>query len=240
MPDCIHYDDLQYEGGREIGTCRYCGQVRQYPRDGRGIMVILKPGRIIPREQIKEVKKVQTKPDPGMTHLKKRDFWQGHKIEIVADLKKIGKPATERKWGISSSGITKMIRDWMAEGLLTKREFKAMKKRSHAEAIKRRRAAGDQIGHKAKATSPSLPPEESPPAVDNTADPDIEFITTSLEYKLKGRTISWSSSIHFEQMRGRYGASFTCLATKWGLQISLVFCWWLVQIHIGGRTVDDD
>ena len=53
--ECAHHEDIKWKDHHQVGICRHCGQVRQYPREGYGNIIILRKGGPSKARVIKEV-----------------------------------------------------------------------------------------------------------------------------------------------------------------------------------------
>jgi hypothetical protein len=108
---CAHDELLQKAGdgsGDNIGTCRKCGQVKQYPWDGREKPKVLKEGRA-PEHPARESGPLS----PGWISktLKARSLWyQEHKEEILADLTRYPPRDVMKLWGIPSATLYGKLR----------------------------------------------------------------------------------------------------------------------------------
>jgi len=104
-----------------IGTCSLCGEVRQFPWDGRGPITVLKKGN----PSINQV--LEQEEHMTISNMEKHRHYEEHKEEILADLRSIGRPATHKKWSIPTGTMTALEIRW-----LTLQERKALTSRSNA------------------------------------------------------------------------------------------------------------
>jgi len=92
---------------QNIGTCRECGEVRQFPWSKNGEVVVLKKGNPNGNSQGKE----------GHMHadmLERHNYYESHKEEIIADLLSTGRVATREKWGIpTGSTLHTLEKRWL-------------------------------------------------------------------------------------------------------------------------------
>jgi hypothetical protein len=125
-----------------IGTCSLCGEVRQFPWERGSPVIVLKKGDpSISQVKVSQVKPSQAKPsqvkpsqlkedDMATNNFEKHRHYEEHKEEILADLRSIGRPATCKKWKISSSTIHTLEKRW-----LTPQESKDLTERSNREGL---------------------------------------------------------------------------------------------------------
>ena len=103
-----------------IGTCK-CGEVRQFPWDGRSPTIVLKKGNPSSIQ-------VSEKEEPMKRHhMHKHRYYEDHKEEILVDLRSIGRRPTCIKWNIPSSTMTQLEKRW-----ITPQEMKELSRRSYA------------------------------------------------------------------------------------------------------------
>jgi hypothetical protein len=101
---CVHKWQID---SQNVGTCSLCGEVRQFPMEKDGEVVVLKPGR-------PPAKRGRPKRNRTWTGIReKNQYYEAHKEEIARDLLSIGRPATREKWGIPISTITGLERRWL-------------------------------------------------------------------------------------------------------------------------------
>ena len=126
---CAHREELVYKDHREVGTCSFCGQVKQYPPGGFGKAVILVPGNPAQARINKEIKKEEVKVDTqtalpkpntaGMNRSQKNrilhDYYERNKQSINEDFALLGEKGMREKWGISPTGWVIMRARWMPE-----------------------------------------------------------------------------------------------------------------------------
>jgi len=102
-----------------VGVCSLCGEVKQFPWDGRGPTTVLKKGN--PSiNQVSEQEEHMT-----ISNMEKHQRYEEHKEEILADLRSIGRPATRKKWKIPSGTMGLLEERW-----LTPQERQALTSRS--------------------------------------------------------------------------------------------------------------
>lgn len=119
---------------RNIGTCANpdCGEVRQFPWDQHGKVIVLKPGRVIE----KEVQRMGTK---GVgPHGERHKYYEDNKEAIVADFLAIGRKATCEKWGIPRGGtLITLEKRWLTpeqrQGLNNRKRKRRKIKTARAE-----------------------------------------------------------------------------------------------------------
>jgi hypothetical protein len=103
---CVHKWQID---SQNVGTCSLCGEVRQFPMEKDGQVVVLKPGR-------PPAKRGRPKRNRTWTGIReKNQYYEAHKEEIARDLLSIGRSATREKWGIPTSTITSLERRWLTE-----------------------------------------------------------------------------------------------------------------------------
>jgi len=90
-----------------IGTCK-CGEVRQFPWDGRGPTTVLKKGN----PSIKQVS--EQEEHMAISNMEKHSFYEQQKEQILADLRSIGRPATRKKWSIPSGTMSQLEGRWIS------------------------------------------------------------------------------------------------------------------------------
>lgn len=113
-----------------IGTCSLCGEVKQFPWDGRGPTTVLKKGN-------PNINQVSEKEESMATsNMEKHRHYEEHKEEILADLRSTGRKATCNKWNIPRSSMAQLEKRW-----LSPQERQALTLRSHAS---RKSPAGSQ------------------------------------------------------------------------------------------------
>jgi len=103
-----------------VGVCSLCGEVKQFPWDGRGPTTVLKKGNL----SIKQVS--EQEESMATSNMEKHRHYEEHKEEILADLRSIGRPATRKKWSIPSGTMGALEERW-----LTPQEKHALTLRSH-------------------------------------------------------------------------------------------------------------
>jgi hypothetical protein len=117
-----------------IGTCSLCGEVRQFPWEGGSPVIVLKKGNPgISQVQVKDsqVKPSQLKEDDmAISNMAKHRHYEGHKEEILADLRSIGRPPTLKKWKIPSGTMSQLEKRW-----ITPQESKDLTERSAREGL---------------------------------------------------------------------------------------------------------
>lgn len=123
-----------------VGVCSLCGEVKQFPWDGREPTTVLKRGNL----SINQVKTSQVKEEHvTISNMEKHQRYEEHKEELLADHRNIGRPATRKKWKIPSGTMGELEKRW-----LTPQERKDITSRSH---VGRKPAAGK----KAVVTTPT-------------------------------------------------------------------------------------
>jgi hypothetical protein len=118
--ECRHHFNVD---NHNVGTCSLCGEVRQFPLEKGGEVVVLKAGR--PPAKPGRPKRNRTWTD---IHERKR-YYESHRDEIVRDLLTLGRPATLKKWGIPTSTITGLEKRWL------KPEYRAAITRASGAAV---------------------------------------------------------------------------------------------------------
>lgn len=124
MNNCIHHEGIDRDN---VATCIHCGQVKQYPRRDGELVKIIKEGDPmkakkqqipIPEEVKKEVlmKEQEVKPRGAFTEERaaRHKYFEGHKEEIKKSLLEVGRSATEKDWGISSSSMQGLMKRWLS------------------------------------------------------------------------------------------------------------------------------
>lgn len=127
---CHHREDIN--SSTHIGTCRICGQQRQYdegdmnPRVIRRGMInsfltMVSPPHFYPEEK-KETPMVTAKEEPptgvkpknwgSMHNHEKKRWYLKHKKQILEDLKTTGLQATRKKWGIPPGTWSNFQNKW--------------------------------------------------------------------------------------------------------------------------------
>lgn len=81
-----------------IGVCTNpdCGEVRQFPWDGKGEVIVLKKGNPISDETDNSAKEEHM----GTNIRERHRYYEDNKETIIADLLSIGRVATRKKWKI--------------------------------------------------------------------------------------------------------------------------------------------
>lgn len=120
-----------------IGTCK-CGEVRQFPWDGRSPTIVLKRGNLSTNQvKTSQVKTSQVKEEHMQQHhMEKHKYYEENKEKILADLRSIGRKPTCIKWSIPSPTMAQLEKRW-----ITPQEKKELSARSHAS---RKSPAGRQ------------------------------------------------------------------------------------------------
>jgi len=134
-----------------VGTCSLCGEVKQFPWDGRGPTTVLKRGSL----SISQVKDSQAKEESmAPNNREKHQYYEQQKEQILADLRSIGRPATRKKWNLTSSTIHQLESRW-----LTPQETKDLTMQSQKErrASDRQQKASTTPGGNTHNHLPSFP-----------------------------------------------------------------------------------
>ena len=88
--ECRHYWEID---NHNKGICQICEAEAEFPWDGKGSLLILKPGK-------------------PLTNRRLHKFYELRKGEILADLGNIGRKKTENKWCIPSSTLSSLLKLW--------------------------------------------------------------------------------------------------------------------------------
>jgi len=102
--ECTHRFQVD---SHNVGTCSLCGQVSQFPWEGREL-IILKKGNHSSTDIQKE---------EHMSSIKTRHkYYEANKEAIIADLLSLGRAATQKKWGIPVGGVLPSLeKRWLTE-----------------------------------------------------------------------------------------------------------------------------
>ena len=101
---CIHRWQID---SHNAGTCSLCGEVRQFPWDGKGPVIVIKKGNHNSTAMQKE---------EHMSIIKKRHkYYEENKEAIIADLLTTGRPATRKKWNIAQSTLCSLEKRWLTK-----------------------------------------------------------------------------------------------------------------------------
>lgn len=93
---------------QNVGTCSQCGEVRQFPWDGKGPVIVLKKGKLPQNHANKE--------ETMNVHIAaKHKYYKDNKEAIVADLLSKGKAYTRGRWKIPKGTIGQLINRWLTE-----------------------------------------------------------------------------------------------------------------------------
>jgi hypothetical protein len=107
---CAHDEVVEDAGdgsGDKIGTCKKCGQVKQYPWDGRGKPKVLKEGNHL-EHPARELGPLSS--GWSSKTLKARSLWyREHMEEILADYDRYGAAGVKKLWGISGAVLYGMV-----------------------------------------------------------------------------------------------------------------------------------
>jgi hypothetical protein len=100
---CVHKFIID---SQNVGTCSLCGEVRQFPYEKGGQIVVLKEG------------KPKRKNQRGTTYMqlpsvKKHKYFEDNQDAIIADLLSQGRAAVRLKWDIGNSTLCKIEREWL-------------------------------------------------------------------------------------------------------------------------------
>jgi len=111
--ECIHRFQVD---SQNIGTCSLCDEVRQFPWDRKEPVIVLKKGNPgisqVPGSQESQ----KSQKEDHMSNIKGRHrYYEDNKQAIVADLLSMGRSATRKKWGISSSTLHTLQKRWLTE-----------------------------------------------------------------------------------------------------------------------------
>ena len=112
---CRHHFNVD---NHNVGTCSLCGEVRQFPFEKGGEVVVLKAGRPPanpgrPRGR-PPANPARPKRDRTWTAIQeKHRYYESHKGEIMTDLLSLGRQAAQDKWGIPSSTATGLEKRWL-------------------------------------------------------------------------------------------------------------------------------
>jgi len=101
---CVHKWVIN---NQNVGTCSFCGEVRQFPLEKGEEMVILtegNPGRGPAKRKVEDVHK---------NILAKSRFYKQNKEAIINDLLSMGKTPARKKWGIPKGTLGRLINRWM-------------------------------------------------------------------------------------------------------------------------------
>ena len=91
-----------------VGTCSLCGEVRQFPVEKSGQVVVLKKGK--QKRYRKKGRQYQHLPT-----VKRHRYYESNRDAIVADLLSMGRAATMTKWKIPSSSLCTLENRWVTD-----------------------------------------------------------------------------------------------------------------------------
>ena len=124
---CAHHEAMSRDN---VGTCRYCAQVKQYPGWRGGPARILKKGdpakanvegfmkalrNQIPVPEEKRPEKVVMSPtsEEYKNMMERHKYFEQHKAEICECLLTKGQVATIKEWGINGSSLKTLMKRWL-------------------------------------------------------------------------------------------------------------------------------
>ena len=108
---CVHHEVITRVAGKKIGTCKWCGQVKQYDPAGHDAPIIIKEGNM-GQEEIKQPEAV---PYKKMSKGELHRFLKANKGKILEDVRLLGQKATRNKWGINSSTWCGLMHRWVPD-----------------------------------------------------------------------------------------------------------------------------
>jgi hypothetical protein len=107
---CVHRWQID---NHNIGTCSLCGEVRQFPLEGREVVILKKGNHSSSDMQKEEIVNVHIAA--------KNKYYEDNKQAIIADLLARGKAYTRRRWRIPKGSLGRLMSRW-----LTKEQMLAM------------------------------------------------------------------------------------------------------------------